>query len=217
MPCPFTGPKMFCAGPKIWLHIVTLHKLLCWHKKQILLNANHLFVWHKIGPAQNILGPVKGQGINQTLMFKIGGDRLLHYLLINMEILFNADANCKIIYFLNFPSDTNTTMFRTRSRNPIKLQPNKKSSRLWNPWNTTLRNSQKKETLAKMRLYGRHFTHYSYWKCKFSNKWLPGLEKIGVDSYWPCCWSLWTYDPTHKRHISNSYRLFFVRSDRSTH
>ena len=50
-------------------------------QKPILLNANHLFVLHKlfltgikcsqifrlaqkIGPAQNILGPVKGQGIN---------------------------------------------------------------------------------------------------------------------------------------------------------
>ena len=34
-------------------------------QKTILLNANHLFVWHKkFGPAQNILGPVKGQGIH---------------------------------------------------------------------------------------------------------------------------------------------------------
>jgi hypothetical protein len=53
MPCPFTGPKMFCAGPnvlcwskcfvlvqmcwaspKIWLHLVPLQKLLCRHKNQ---------------------------------------------------------------------------------------------------------------------------------------------------------------------------------------
>jgi hypothetical protein len=34
-------------------------------QKPILLNANHLFVWHKkFGPAQNILRPVKGQGIS---------------------------------------------------------------------------------------------------------------------------------------------------------
>jgi hypothetical protein len=50
-------------------------------QKPILLNANHHFVWHKmlatatmkidfwygtkkLGPAQNIFGPVKGQGIN---------------------------------------------------------------------------------------------------------------------------------------------------------
>ena len=62
MSCPFTGPKMFCAGPNFL------------SQKPILLNANHLFVWQKMfvtgtickkfGPAQNILGPVKGQGIN---------------------------------------------------------------------------------------------------------------------------------------------------------
>ena len=49
-------------------------------QKPILLNANHFFVWHKMfvtatvskflvlhkkfGPAQNILGPVKGQAGN---------------------------------------------------------------------------------------------------------------------------------------------------------
>ena len=40
-------------------------------QKPILLNANHLFVFHKIfvlfGQAQNILRPVKGQGITATL------------------------------------------------------------------------------------------------------------------------------------------------------
>ena len=34
MPCPFTGPKMFCAGPIVWLRLVPLQKLLCWHKNQ---------------------------------------------------------------------------------------------------------------------------------------------------------------------------------------
>ena len=51
-------------------------------QKPILLNANHLFVWHKmfvtatickyifgltkdLNQAQNILGPVKGQGISK--------------------------------------------------------------------------------------------------------------------------------------------------------
>ena len=80
MPCPFTGPKMFCAGPKIWLHIVTLHKLLCSHKNQfywmqIIFLSGTKSLWlaqyvneflsliKKFGPAQNILGPVKGQGI----------------------------------------------------------------------------------------------------------------------------------------------------------
>ena len=83
MPCPFTGPKMFCAGPKILSQPKNLTALSASSKtfvlapKPILLNANHLLVcykmfvtaticmfWHKkFGPAQNILGPVKGQGI----------------------------------------------------------------------------------------------------------------------------------------------------------
>ena len=87
MPCPFTGPKCFVrvqsfwASPKIWLHLVPLQKLLCWHKNQfywiqiIFLSGtkclwlpqyvNDFLVRHKkFGPAQNILGHVKGQGIN---------------------------------------------------------------------------------------------------------------------------------------------------------
>ena len=88
MPCPFTGPKMFCAGPNILsqppkkgLHLVPLQKLLSWRKNQfywmqiIFLSGtkclwlpqyvNKFLVWHKkIGLAQNILGPVKGQGIS---------------------------------------------------------------------------------------------------------------------------------------------------------
>ena len=42
MPCPFTGPKMFCAGPNV------------------LCQTKNLFTYKKFGPAQNILGPVKG-------------------------------------------------------------------------------------------------------------------------------------------------------------
>ena len=71
MPCPFTGPKMFCAGPNILSQSKNLtassasSKNFVLAQKPILLNANHHFVWHKIfGPAQNILGPVKGQSIN---------------------------------------------------------------------------------------------------------------------------------------------------------
>ena len=86
MPCPFTGPKMFCAGPNFLRQPKNLTAFSAFSKtfvpaqKPILLNANHLFVLHKlfltgikcsqifrlaqkIGPAQNILGPVKGQGI----------------------------------------------------------------------------------------------------------------------------------------------------------
>ena len=81
MPCPFTGPKMFCAGPNFLSQSKNLiafsasSKTFVPVQKPILLNANHLFcdchnyvnkflVWHnKFGPARNILGPVKGQGI----------------------------------------------------------------------------------------------------------------------------------------------------------
>ena len=81
MPCPFTGPKMFCAGPNFLSKPKTLTAFSASSKpfvpaqKSILLNANHLFVWHKMfvsaticklifGLAQKILGPVKGQGIS---------------------------------------------------------------------------------------------------------------------------------------------------------
>ena len=79
MPCPFTGRKMFCAGPNFLSQPKNLttfsasSKTFVPAQKPILLNANHLFVWHKMfvtgtickkfGPAQNILRPVKGQGI----------------------------------------------------------------------------------------------------------------------------------------------------------
>ena len=54
MPCPFTGPKMFCASqnslsrPKNLTAFNASSKLLRRQKKTILLNANHLFVWHKL-------------------------------------------------------------------------------------------------------------------------------------------------------------------------
>ena len=67
MPYPFTGPKMFCASPNFLSHPKNLtafsasSKTFVPAQKPIILNANHLFVWHKkFGPAQNILGPVKG-------------------------------------------------------------------------------------------------------------------------------------------------------------
>ena len=54
MPCPFTGPKMFCAGQKILSQPKNLTAFSAPSKpfvpaqKPILLNANHLFVWHKM-------------------------------------------------------------------------------------------------------------------------------------------------------------------------
>ena len=89
MPCPFIGPKMFFADPnflsqpKILTALRTSSKTFVPAQKPILLNANHLLVWHKMfetgtvaqhvnkflvwhkkfGPAKNILGPIKGLGI----------------------------------------------------------------------------------------------------------------------------------------------------------
>ena len=84
MPCLFTGPKIFCARPKIYLHIVPVTNIMCQTKRwfafskivfcagtkffEEALNAVKFLVWLiKFGPAQNILGPVKGQGIKITL------------------------------------------------------------------------------------------------------------------------------------------------------
>ena len=77
----FVPVQIFCVSPKIWLHLVPLQKLLCRHKNRfywmqiIFLSGtkclwlaqyvNNSLVWHKkFGPAQNILRPLKGQGIN---------------------------------------------------------------------------------------------------------------------------------------------------------
>ena len=54
MPCPFTGRKMFCAGPnflgqpKNLIAFSASSKSFVPAQKLILLNANHLFVWHRM-------------------------------------------------------------------------------------------------------------------------------------------------------------------------
>ena len=54
MPCPFTGPKMFCAGPNFLSQTKNLttysasSKAIVPTQKPILLNANHLLFWHKM-------------------------------------------------------------------------------------------------------------------------------------------------------------------------
>jgi hypothetical protein len=54
MPCPFTGPKMFCAGPNILSQPNNLtafsasSKTFVRAQKPILLNANHLYDLHKM-------------------------------------------------------------------------------------------------------------------------------------------------------------------------
>ena len=74
MPCPFTGPKMFCAGPNFLSQPKNLTafsastKTFVLVQKTTLLNANHLFIWHKKF-AQNILGPGKGQGRRRAEIF----------------------------------------------------------------------------------------------------------------------------------------------------
>ena len=40
---PFTGPKMFCAGPNFLSQPTFVPA-----KKKFLLNANYIFVWHKM-------------------------------------------------------------------------------------------------------------------------------------------------------------------------
>ena len=54
MPCPFTGPKTFCAGPNFLCQPKKLtafsasSKPFVLAQKTILLNANHLFIWQKM-------------------------------------------------------------------------------------------------------------------------------------------------------------------------
>ena len=54
MPCPFTGPKMFYAGPiflkqpKNLTAFSASSKTFVSAQKTISLNANHLSVWHKM-------------------------------------------------------------------------------------------------------------------------------------------------------------------------
>ena len=54
MPCPFTGPKMFIAGPNFLSRPKNLtafsasSKTVVPAQKPILLNANHIFIWHKM-------------------------------------------------------------------------------------------------------------------------------------------------------------------------
>ena len=54
MPCPFTGSKMFFSGLNVLSHSKNLiafsasSKTFVPPQKPILLNANHLLVWHKM-------------------------------------------------------------------------------------------------------------------------------------------------------------------------
>ena len=54
MTCSFTGRKMFCAGPNILSQHKNVtafsasSKTFVLAQTPILLNSNHLFVWHKM-------------------------------------------------------------------------------------------------------------------------------------------------------------------------
>ena len=68
---PFTGPKMFWAGPnflcqtKRWFAFSKIGFCAGTKVFEEALNAVKFWGWlKKFGPTQNILGPVKGQGIN---------------------------------------------------------------------------------------------------------------------------------------------------------
>ena len=85
MPCPLTGPKMFYAGPNLLSqpkNLTAFSKTFVPAQKPILLNANHLFVWHKMlvtattcvnkyifGPAQKIWSSPKHFGTCKALVF----------------------------------------------------------------------------------------------------------------------------------------------------
>jgi hypothetical protein len=90
MPCPFTGPKMFWAGPNVFvpdqkfIYILWQSQTFCARQKDDLhsvklvfcagtkvfeeaLNIVKFLGWFKnFGLAQNIFGPEKGQGIRFT-------------------------------------------------------------------------------------------------------------------------------------------------------
>ena len=75
MPCPFTGPKMFCAIPNFF---EPAQKFIYIFSEIVFVPAQKFFEealnrvkflgWlKKFGPTQNILEPVKGQGNLQYL------------------------------------------------------------------------------------------------------------------------------------------------------
>ena len=75
MPCSFTGPKIFCAGPNFWSQPINLTAFSASSKnfvpaqKPILLNANHLFIWHKMFVTVTIQGPPTQIDTFQTNIF----------------------------------------------------------------------------------------------------------------------------------------------------
>ena len=79
MPCPFTGPKMFCAGPNILCQPKNLtafsasSKTFVLAQKTILLTANHLFVWHKMFETATICKYIFGLAQKSWISTKLFG------------------------------------------------------------------------------------------------------------------------------------------------
>ena len=78
--------QIFCLRPKIYLHTVAVRNILCQTKRwfafseigfcastkgfEEALNTVKFLGWlKKFGPSQNILGPVKGQGLKGLSKF----------------------------------------------------------------------------------------------------------------------------------------------------
>ena len=106
VPKCFVPVQIFCVVPKIYLHIVPVTNILCQNKRwfafskigfcagtrvfEEALNAVKFLDWlKKFGPAENILGPVKGQGI-----------RLLSYIFWSFTGNFGTISDLKIEIYL---------------------------------------------------------------------------------------------------------------------
>ena len=133
MPCPFNGPKMFCAGPNVFSHSKNFYTYCCSHKHfchtkrwfavskigfcastklfEEALNAFKFLGRQKtFGPAQNILGPVKGQGIclHRSWRQFIAHENFLHSIINGF--IFKE-------WFLFAPPKTTTNNWRINVRN----------------------------------------------------------------------------------------------------
>ena len=72
MPYPFTGSRMFCAGqnclnqPKHLTTFSASSKTFVSAQKPVILNANHLFVWHKMFVTGTIWSDTKNLDQHKT-------------------------------------------------------------------------------------------------------------------------------------------------------
>jgi hypothetical protein len=119
MPCPFTGPKMFWAGPNVFvpnqkfIYILWQSQTFCARQKDDLHSVKSVFCagtkafeealnevkflgwFKKFGLAQNILRPEKGQGI--TILF---GTSIHQFIFTNPRIIFLTKLGVIIILMM---------------------------------------------------------------------------------------------------------------------